>query len=137
MNEPSLLSTPDEEELLYVYLAILEHAVSSVTLREVDEERHPIYFISKTFTDCQMRYLPLEKLVLDLVLTSQKLMHYFQAHPIAVYIEFPLKNIFSKVDLSGRLSKWAIKLGQSDIKFLPKAAIKGQVLADFVAEFSP
>ena len=64
-------------------------------------------------------------------------MHYFQAHPIAVYIDFLLKHILSKADLSGRLSKWVVKLGQSDIQFLPRVAIKGQVLVDFVAEFSP
>ena len=32
----------------------------------------------------------------------------------------------------GRLSKWTIKLGQFDIKYLPRVAIKGQVLTDFV-----
>ena len=101
MTEPLLLSTPNKGELLYVYLAISEHAVSSVMLREVYEEQCLIYFVSKTFTDCQTRYLPLEKLVLALVLTLQKLMHYFQAYPIVVYIEFPLKNILSKADLSG------------------------------------
>ena len=104
---------------------------------EVDAEQHLIYFVIKTFTDCQTRYLPLEKLVLALVMTSQKLMHYFQTHPIAIYTKFPLKNILSKVDLSGRLSKWAIEFGQSDIKFFPRTSIKGQVLANFVAEFSP
>ena len=62
-------------------------------------------------------------------------MHYFQAHPIAVYTEFMIKNILSKADLSRRLSKWGIELGQSDIKLLPRAAIKRQVLTDFVAEF--
>lgn len=70
-----LLSTLDEGELLYVYLAISEHAISSVMLREVNGEQRLIYFVSKTFTDCQIRYLPLEKLVLALVLTSRKLMH--------------------------------------------------------------
>ena len=62
-------------------------------------------------------------------------MHYIQSHLIAVYIEFLLKNIFSNADLSEQLSKWVVVLGQSDIKFLPRAAIKGQVLADFVAKF--
>ena len=57
--------------------------------------------VSKTFTDCQIRYLLPEKLVLALVLTLRKLMHYFQAHPIVVYTEFSLKNILSKADLSG------------------------------------
>ncbi|GFS40490.1 hypothetical protein Acr_00g0068850 [Actinidia rufa] len=108
LTKPPLLS--DEGELLHVYLAVSEHAT---------------------------RYLPLEKLVLALVVTSRKLMHYFQAHPISVYTEFPLKAILMKADLTGRLSKWSLELGQFDISFLPRAAIKGQVLADFVAEFSP
>ena len=62
-------------------------------------------------------------------------MHYFQAHSITVYTKFPLKNILSKVDLFGWLSKWVVELGQLDIKFLPRAAIKWQVLVNFVAEF--
>ena len=62
-------------------------------------------------------------------------MHYFQAHPITVYTKFSLKNILSRADLSSQLSKWAIELGQSDIKFQLRVAIKGQILADFVVEF--
>ena len=38
--------------------------------------------------------------------------------------------------MSGRLTKWAIELGEFDVKFMPKTAIKGQAVADFVAEFS-
>ena len=120
-----------------MYLVVSKYAVRSILLREVDREQRPIYFVSKTFMDCQKRYLTLEKLIIALVLTSQKLMYYFQAHPIAVYTKFSLKNILSKADLCGRLSKWDIELSQSDIKFLPMATIKGQVLANFVAEFSP
>ncbi|GFY95165.1 hypothetical protein Acr_10g0005500 [Actinidia rufa] len=59
------------------------------------------------------------------------------AHPISVYPEFPLKAILMKADLTGRLSKWSLELGQFDISFSPRATIKGQVLADFMAEFSP
>ncbi|XP_057506540.1 uncharacterized protein LOC130789741 [Actinidia eriantha] len=137
LTEPPLLSTPDEGELLHVYLAVSEHAVSSVLLREVAKEQRPIYFVSKTLTDCQTCYLPLEKLVLALIVTLRKLMHYFQAHPISVYTEYPLKDILLKADLTGQLSKWSLELGQFDIKFSPRMAIKGQVLADFIVEFSP
>ena len=34
------------------------------------------------------------------------------------------------------MTKWAIKLGEFDIKFMPRTAIKGQALANFVAEFT-
>ena len=40
-----------------------------------------------------------------------------------------------KLDLSGRLVNWAIKLGQFDLEFVSRTAIKGQVLADFLIEF--
>ena len=38
--------------------------------------------------------------------------------------------------MSERLTKWAIELGEFDIKFMPRTAIKGQAVADFVAEFT-
>uniref|UniRef100_A0A1S4AII4 Reverse transcriptase domain-containing protein n=1 Tax=Nicotiana tabacum TaxID=4097 RepID=A0A1S4AII4_TOBAC len=36
----------------------------------------------------------------------------------------------------GRLAKWAIELSEHDITYQPRTAIKSQVLADFVADFS-
>ncbi|GFS41376.1 hypothetical protein Acr_00g0073960 [Actinidia rufa] len=42
-------------ELLYVYLTVSKHVVSSVWLRELNGEQRPIYFASKTLMDCQMR----------------------------------------------------------------------------------
>ncbi|XP_062155167.1 uncharacterized protein LOC133863220 [Alnus glutinosa] len=41
-----------------------------------------------------------------------------------------------KRDLSGRLVDWSVELGQFDIEFHPRTSIKGQVLADFILEFS-
>ena len=41
-----------------------------------------------------------------------------------------------KLDLLGRLANWAIELGQFNLEFVSKTAIKGQVLADFLAEFT-
>ena len=34
------------------------------------------------------------------------------------------------------MTKWAIELVEFDIKFMPRTAIKGQAVADFVVEFS-
>ena len=39
-------------------------------------------------------------------------------------------------DVSGRLVLWALELTQYDISFKPRAVIKGQALADFMAKFS-
>lgn len=32
--------------------------------------------------------------------------------------------------------KWAVELGEFDLEYLPRIAIKGQVMADFIAEFT-
>ena len=34
------------------------------------------------------------------------------------------------------MTKWTIELGEFDIKFMPRTIIKGQAVADFVAEFT-
>ena len=41
-----------------------------------------------------------------------------------------------KLDLSGRLANWAIKLGDFDLEFIPWNAIKGQTLTNFMVEFT-
>ena len=78
----------------------------------------------------------MEKLILALVTAARKLRPYFQAHTIVVPTEYPMKQVLHKPETSGRLMKWAIELSEFDIRYKPKTAIKGQVLADFVMEFT-
>ena len=42
----------------------------------------------------------------------------------------------NKLEATGRLIQWAVKLNEFDIKYLPRHAIKAQALADFIAEFT-
>ena len=79
----------------------------------------------------------MEKLIIALVIAARKLRPYFQAHTIEVPTEYPMKQVLHKLEVSGRLMKWAIKLSEFDIRYKPKTTIKGQVLADFVMEFAP
>ena len=39
------------------------------------------------------------------------------------------------LDYTGRIAKWDIVLGVFDIKYMPRTSVKGQVLADLIAEF--
>ena len=78
----------------------------------------------------------MEKLILALATAARKLRPYFQAHTIEVPTEYPMKQVLLKPETSGRLMKWAIELSEFDIRYKPKTAIKGQVLADFVMELT-
>ena len=78
----------------------------------------------------------MEKLILALVTTARKLRPYFQAHTIEIPTKYPMKQVLHKPETSGRLMKWAIELSEFDIRYIPKTTIKGQILADFVMEFT-
>ena len=78
----------------------------------------------------------MEKLILALVTTTRKLRLYFQAHTIEIPTEYPMKQVLHKPETSGRLMKWAIELSEFDIRYKPKTTIKGQILADFIMEFT-
>ena len=69
-------------------------------------------------------------------MASRKLVHYFWAHTINVLTNHQLKVLLRRADFSGLMAKWAVELGEFDIKFQPRSALKGQILADFIAEFS-
>ena len=83
-----------------------------------------------------MRYLPLEKAILAIVHATQKLPHYFQAHTVIVLTQLPLRAVLRSADYTRRIAMWSALLGAFDIKYMPRSSIKGQVLADLVAEFA-
>ena len=55
---------------------------------------------------------------------------------ILVLTSHPLHQVLQHPDVSRRLTKWVIELGEFDIKFVPRTAIKGQAIVDFVVEFT-
>ena len=78
----------------------------------------------------------MEKLAFALVTVPRKLKPYFQAHTVIILTDKPLRQAMSKPEATGRLALWAIKLSEFDIQYRPRTAIKGQVVADFIAEFT-
>ncbi|XP_073153919.1 uncharacterized protein [Henckelia pumila] len=73
-------------------------------------------------------------MALALILTARKLRPYFLSHPVTVLTNSPLGRVMTQPDASGRLVKWAVELGEYDIEYRPRAAIKAQALSDFLTE---
>ncbi|KAA0032019.1 Retrovirus-related Pol polyprotein from transposon 17.6 [Cucumis melo var. makuwa] len=46
----------------------------------------------------------------------------------------PIKYIFEKPSLSGRIAKWQVLFSEFDIVYITRKAIKGSVIADCLAE---
>ena len=79
-------------------------------------------------------YSKIEHTVLALRSAAQKLCPYFQAHPIVVLTDQPIRNILHKPDLFGRMLQWSIELSEYGIEYQPRLSMKGQVMTDFVVE---
>ena len=78
----------------------------------------------------------MEKLAFALVTATRKLKSYFQAHTVVILIDKPLRRAMSNPEAAGQMALWAIELSEFDIQYRPHNAIKGQVVTDFIAEFT-
>ncbi|KAK3031167.1 hypothetical protein RJ639_035190 [Escallonia herrerae] len=134
LSSPPLLTKPVTGEDLFLYLSISEVAVSTVLIREEEGKQRPVYYISKVLQDVETRYPRIDKVALALVTSARKLRPYFQSHTIVVLTDQPLGKVLQNPDASGRLVNWSVELGEFDIKYQPRTAIKAQALSDFVVE---
>ena len=130
------MSNPEMDEVLFAYLAVASHAVSFVLIRVDSGIQRPVYYVSKSLHKAEVRYLALDKVILAVVHATRKLPFYFQVHTVVVLTQFPLKSILQSADYTGKIAKWGTILGAFDIKYMPRTFVKGQVLADLVAEFA-
>ena len=99
------MSSPKSNEVLFAYIVVALYVVSLVQIRVDCGVQRPVYYVSKSLHDAEVRYLPLEKAILAVVLGTSKLPHYFQAHTVVVLTQLPLKAILRSVDYTGRIAK--------------------------------
>ena len=71
-----------------------------------------------------------------MIIASRKLCPYFQANPILVMMDQPIKKSMNKPGAVGRMTQWAIELSQFNIEYHPRTTIKAQALLDFFIEFT-
>ena len=99
------MSSPMVDEVLFAYLAVAFYAISFVLIRVDSSIQRPVYYVSKSLSEAEVRYLPLEKAILAVAHATRKLPHYFQAHTVVVLTQLPLKSILRSVDYTERVAK--------------------------------
>jgi hypothetical protein len=137
-----ILTPPQDGEPLYLYIAATTQVVSVVIVVERTEEGHAlpvqrsVYYISEVLSETKARYPQIQKLLYAVVLARCKLRHYFEAHLITVVSSFPSGEIIRNLNAAGRIAKWSVELMGDTLAYAPRKAIKSQILADFVAEWT-
>ncbi|RVW17619.1 hypothetical protein CK203_096713 [Vitis vinifera] len=110
-----------------IHVSVSEWAISAVLFRcPSPKEQKPVYYVSRALADVETRYSKMELTALALRSAAQKLRPYFQAHPVIVLTDQPLRSILHKPDLTGRMLQWAIELSEFGIEFQPRLSKKGQ-----------
>jgi hypothetical protein len=126
---------------LLLYVSAIETAVSVVLVQEqeTNHSKHqvPVYYVLDALSGSKAYYSEIEKIAYTVLTASKKLKHYFQAHKIRVLTNYPLKEVLQSCRTTEKLKKWAAELSQCFIEFEKRTSIKSQVLADFIADWTP
>jgi hypothetical protein len=109
-------------------------------VQEKEEERKfkqiPVYFTSEALSGSKIFYSEMEKIAYAVIMAARKLRHYFEGHRIRVITNQPLNDFFTNKEASTRIIKWGVELSEYIIDFERRSAIKSQVLADFVVDWT-
>jgi hypothetical protein len=95
-----------------------------------------VYYVSEVLSDTKAHYPQIQKLLYAVVLAWRKLQHYFEAHPVTVVSSFPLGEIIRNPDATGWIAKWSTELMGETLAYAPYKAIKSQILANFIADWT-
>jgi hypothetical protein len=109
-----------------------------VVLTQVMEgKEHIITYLSRRLIDAETRYSFIKKMCLSLFYACSKLQHYLLSSTCIVACQADvIKHMLQQPILSGRIRKWAYALIEYNLTYESLKSIKGQVVADFIIEYS-
>ena len=99
------MSSPVVDEVLFAYIVVALYTISFVLIRVGSGIQQPVYYVSKSLNEAEVRYLLLEKAILVVVYAIRKLPYYFQAYTVDVLTQLPLKSVLRSADYTGRIAK--------------------------------
>ncbi|KAA3473065.1 RNA-directed DNA polymerase (Reverse transcriptase), Ribonuclease H-like protein [Gossypium australe] len=136
LSNAPVLSPPNPDRPLILYLSVFNNFMGCVLGQHDESGRKEklIYYLSKKFTDCEMRYWSIEKLCCALIWTTRRLRQYMLYHTTWLISKLdPLKYMMESNALNGRMARWQTLLSEFDIVYVNQKAIKWSAVAEFLA----
>jgi hypothetical protein len=135
LSKPPVLVPPQQDRPFYVYLSVGDTSIASVVIQVHDNKERVVFNLSRRMLDAETRYPDIKTLCLYLFFTCTKLRHILLSAEIIIICKSDVvKHMLSAPVLKGRLGKWMFALSEFNIRYQPAKAVKGQALADLIAE---
>jgi hypothetical protein len=135
MARPPVLVPPQQDKSFYIYLSVGDTSIASLVVQVHDGKEKVVFYLSRRMLDTKTRYPNIEKLCLCLFFTYTKLCHILlSAEVIVIYKSDVIKHMLLAPVLKVQLGKWMFALSEFDIRYQPTKVVKGQALADLIAE---
>ncbi|XP_034674313.1 uncharacterized protein LOC117905510, partial [Vitis riparia] len=132
---PPVLAPPTPGRPLLLYLSVSDVALGCM-LAQLDDsgKDRAIYYLSKRMLDYETRYVTIERYCLALVWATRRLRHYMTEYSVHLISRLdPLRYLFDRPALVGRLMRWLVLLTEFDIHYVTQKSIKGSIVADHLA----
>ncbi|RVW26198.1 Retrovirus-related Pol polyprotein from transposon 17.6 [Vitis vinifera] len=132
---PPVLAPPTPGRPLLLYLSVSDVALGCM-LAQLDDsgKDRAIYYLSKRMLDYETRYVTIERYCLALVWATRRLRHYMTEYSVHLISRLdPLRYLFDRPALVGRLMRWLVLLTEFDIHYVTQKSIRGSIVADHLA----
>ncbi|CAN6586787.1 unnamed protein product [Malus baccata var. baccata] len=136
LTSPPVLVPPQRGKPLKLYISASEKSIGSLLAQNNEGgKEQAVYYLSRILTEVETRYSPVERLCLALYFTASKLRHYMlPCHVHIIAKTDVIKYMLSKPMLIGRIGNWILALSEFSFQYVPQRAVKGQAIADFLAD---
>ena len=134
---PPILVPPTLGRPLLLYLSVSDIGLRCL-LAQLDDsgKERTIYYLSKRMMEYECKYLMIERLCLALVWATRRLRHYVTEYSILLVSRLdPLRYLFDRPILNGRLMRWLVLLTEFYIQYVTQKSVKGSIVADHLASF--
>ena len=120
---------------LLLYLSVSDMTLGCM-LAQLDDlgKKRSIYDLSKRMLEYECRYIMIESFYLALVWATKRLRHYMTKYSIRLVSQLdPMRYLFDKPVLIGRLMRWLVLLTEFDIQYVTQKSMKGSIVTDHLA----